>query len=77
VKGKAQYSTIHLLVTTSLNQLHLLMQAILIFYKTSFLNEEVHRTEPIPFVSVPWSVTSLKGARSIKLFVAFLSSVQK
>ncbi len=53
LKGKA--STVDLLVLTGLDQLPLKLQILLLSYTTSFLNEEVNRTEPSPSVSVPWS----------------------
>ncbi len=31
------------------------------FYKTTYLNEEVNRTEPFPSVWVPWSNQSYNG----------------
>jgi hypothetical protein len=42
-----------LLVLTGLDQLILKQQTLLFFYKTTYLNEEVNRTEPSPSVSVP------------------------
>jgi hypothetical protein len=36
-----------------LDQLLLIQQTLFTFYKTSYLNEEVNRTEPSPSVSVP------------------------
>jgi hypothetical protein len=49
-------STIHLLAQTSLDQLRLILKTFFTFYKTSYLNEEVNRTEPSPSVSIPWFV---------------------
>ncbi len=43
--------TVDLIVLTSLDQLLLIMQTKLTFYKTSYLNE-VNRTEPYPSASV-------------------------
>jgi hypothetical protein len=51
-KGNAQYSTVHLLVWTSLDQLLLILQNFISFLQNS-LNEEVNCTEPSPSVSVP------------------------
>jgi hypothetical protein len=37
--------------------------SIYVFYKTSYLNEEVNRTEPSPLVSVPWFITAHANIR--------------
>jgi hypothetical protein len=39
---------------TSLDQLLLILQTLFPFLKTSYLNEEVNRTEPSLSASVPW-----------------------
>jgi len=36
----------------------LTQQTLLLFYKTSYLNEEVNRTEPSPSVRISWLETS-------------------
>jgi hypothetical protein len=45
-------STINLLVFTSSEQIFLILNYIF-FYKTTYLKEEVNRTEPSPFDRVP------------------------
>jgi hypothetical protein len=48
-------STVSLLVLASLDQLFFYKENyIYFFYKTSYLNEEVNRTEPFPLVRIPW-----------------------
>ncbi len=42
-----------LLVPTSLDQLLVIMNALFFFYKTSYLNEEVNRSEASHSVGVP------------------------
>ncbi len=49
---RSKISTVDLLVLTSSDQL-LLIQEKILFFKTSFLNEEVNRTELSPSVRVP------------------------
>jgi hypothetical protein len=46
-------NTIDLLLLTSLENLFLILQTLLIFYKTSYLNGEVNRTELSLSVRVP------------------------
>ncbi len=46
-------STIDLLVLKSLDLLLLTIKNYLLYYKTSYLNKEVNRTEPSPSVSTP------------------------
>ncbi len=58
---KGRISTIDLLVLTSLDQLLLKLQALLTFYETRYLNEEVNCAEPSPSVSVPWFGISTRG----------------
>jgi len=50
---RGMLSTIDLLALTSLYQLLLILKKLLTFKKTSYLNEEVNRTEPSPPGSVP------------------------
>ncbi len=45
-------STVNLLVLIRLD--NLLLRLFFLFYKTSYLNEEVNRTLPSPTVRVPW-----------------------
>ncbi len=48
-------STADLLVLTGLDKLLLIQQTLFTFFnETSYLSEEVNRTEPSPSVSVPW-----------------------
>jgi hypothetical protein len=47
---RGRLSTVDLLVLTSLDQLLLIMQTLLSFNKTSFLNEELHCTVPLQLV---------------------------
>ncbi len=47
------YSTIDLLVPTSLYELLLTMQTLYTFLQISYFNEEVNFTEPSPSISVP------------------------
>ncbi len=47
-------STVDLLVLTSLDQLLFKLTLNFLFYKATFLNEEVNCTEPSPSVRVPW-----------------------
>jgi hypothetical protein len=47
-------STVDLPVLTSLDQLLLVLKTQYTFYTTSYLNEEVNRTEPSPSLSLPW-----------------------
>jgi hypothetical protein len=47
-------STVNLLLLTRLDQLLMVSKTLYTFYKTSYHNEEVNRTEPSPSVSVPW-----------------------
>jgi hypothetical protein len=48
-------STVDLLVLTSLDHLLFIVKLyFFLFYKTTYLNEEVNRTEPSPSVRVPW-----------------------
>jgi hypothetical protein len=51
---RGRLSTVDPLVLTSLDQ-PLLILKMSLFYKASYLNNEVNRTEPSPSVSVPWS----------------------
>ncbi len=51
-EGK-RLSTVDLLVLTSLDQLLFYENIIFLFYKTSYLNWEVNRTEPSPFLVFP------------------------
>ncbi len=54
---KGRLSTVDLLVLASLDQLIFYWKYYLLFYKTSYLNEEVNCTEPSSSsVSVPWFV---------------------
>jgi hypothetical protein len=50
---RGRLSTIDLLVLTSLDQHFLILQEFLLFYKTTYLNVDVHHTEPSASVSVP------------------------
>jgi hypothetical protein len=45
---RGRLSTVDLLVLTSLDQLLLILQTFFLFYKTSYLIEEVNHTEPSP-----------------------------
>jgi hypothetical protein len=51
---QGRLSIVDLLVLTSFYQVILTTQMLFTFYKTSYLNKEVNRTEPSPSVSVPW-----------------------
>jgi hypothetical protein len=51
---EVRLSTVDLLVPTSLDQLLFISQTLLLFYKTSYLNEEVNRTEPTTLARLPW-----------------------
>jgi ABC-type transport system involved in multi-copper enzyme maturation permease subunit len=67
-------SIIDLLVLTSLDQLPLILNLyIFIFYKTTYLNAEVKRTEPSPSASAPWF--SNIGSNVIKLFLPLFINV--
>jgi len=50
---RGRISTIDFLVLTSLDQLLLILNWFIIFYKTTYLTEEVNRAEPSTSVSVP------------------------
>ncbi len=51
---RGRLSTVDLRVLASLNQLLFYIEIIIIlFYKTSYLNEEINCTEPSPLVSIP------------------------
>ncbi len=50
---RGRFSTVYLLVQTSLDQLLLILQKCCIFYKTSYLNEEVNSTEHSLLIGVP------------------------
>jgi hypothetical protein len=50
---RERLSTVDLLVLTSIIQLLLVMSTSITFYKISYINEEVNRTEPSLSVSVP------------------------
>ncbi len=54
---RERLSAISLLVLTSLD----LKLVVLIFYKTSYLNEEVNCTEHSHSVSVPWPTQTITG----------------
>ncbi len=56
--GRGWLSTAYLLALTSSDQLFFNENIIYFFYKTSFLNEEVNRTEPSLQFSVPWPESS-------------------
>jgi hypothetical protein len=46
-------------LTSSLDQLLFYIENIInLFYKTSYLNEEVNSTEPSPLVSIPWLIST-------------------
>jgi hypothetical protein len=47
-------STVDLLVLTGLDQLLFELKLYLSFYKTTYLNMEVNRTEPSPSVRIPF-----------------------
>ncbi len=50
-----RFSTVDLLVLTSLDQFVSKLKILFfLFYKTSYLNEEVNCTEPSTSISVPW-----------------------
>ncbi len=49
---KGRLSTVNLLIVTNLDQ-HFLIIIFFLFYKISYLNEEVNCTEPSPSVRVP------------------------
>jgi hypothetical protein len=55
LKWKARHN-----LPTSTNQLIFIMQTFF-FFKTSYVNEEVNRTEPSLLVRVPWFVLSKSG----------------
>ncbi len=55
--SQLRLSTVDLLALTGLDQLLLLLQTQLTFYKTSYLNEEVNRAVPSPSASASWSNT--------------------
>ncbi len=44
------------------------MQTLFTFYKTSYLNEEVNRTEPSPSVSVPSSSFRFEKSFYVEVF---------
>ncbi len=50
---KGRLSTVDLFVLTSLDQLHLTLQTLFTFHKTSYLNEEVNHTGPSRSISIP------------------------
>jgi len=51
---RGRLCTVHLLVLTSLDQLLFTLKLYFSFYKTTYLNEEVNRTEPsFPSVRFP------------------------
>jgi len=50
---RGRLSTADLLTHTSLDLQVFMMQNYLLFYKTSYLNEEANGTKPSPSVSVP------------------------
>ncbi len=54
LKGKEQYSWPPRTPPSSDRQLLILKSNFFLLYKTSYLNEEVIRTEPSPSVRVPW-----------------------
>ncbi len=51
---RGRLSTVDLLVQANIDQLLLTLKQYLLYYKTSYLNEEVSCTEPSPSLSVPW-----------------------
>jgi hypothetical protein len=53
---RERISTDDLLVLTSLEKTAFLTETIFPFYKTTYLNEEVNRTEPSPSVRLPWHI---------------------
>ncbi len=58
-------STVDLLVLTSLNELLFKLKLNFLFYKATYLNEEVNCTEPSPSVRVPWlGASSLTVAKA-------------
>jgi len=64
---KGRLSTVDLLARTSLDQLLWILIVLFIYFKTSFLNEEVNCTEPSPTVSIPWTLTLAEFAESGKI----------
>ncbi len=50
---RGRLSTLDLLVPTSFVQLHFILK--ILFYKTSYHNEEVNCTKASPSVSIPWN----------------------
>jgi len=59
---RGRFDTVDLLVLTSLDQLLLIMKILstYLFYKTSYLNEEVNCTKPSPSVSILWRRVTVK-----------------
>jgi hypothetical protein len=52
-------SAVDLLVSTGLDQLLYNLKLFFPFYKTTYLNEEVNRTDPSPSIRLPWNVYTL------------------
>ncbi len=76
---RGRLSAVDLLVLTSLDQLFIYIENIInLFYKTSYLNEEVNCTEPFPLVSIPWilSCAYASGAPFKKWFQALPTNIR-
>ncbi len=59
---RERVSTVDLLVLPSLDPLIFIIKLFLLFYKKSYLNEEVNRTDHSPYVSLPcYSLSFLKS----------------
>ncbi len=61
--SRGRLSTFCLFVLSSLDRLLFIWKYVYIFYKTSYLNEEVNCTEFSPSVSVPWVILLAPGER--------------
>jgi len=72
---RERLSAVDLLVLISLDLLLLILKRWFTFLQTSYLNEEVNRTEPSPSVSVPWINTLGCLSNELKSFIKDLDLV--